>query len=288
MLWRPVHLGVAERREPAEGAALPAGVGASAAADGGAGARVLLPGHGLPVIGRDGQPSACRHRRAAGVAGRPDARHHERRRQAGRRDPLGTVPGSLAGPYLQPVYDEPEFIIRTVWRRYGGWWDGNPATLKPARERTLATEIARLAGGPAALAARPWNWPARPRAAGATARDLRRPPGTRQLRRACGLPGTWPNWPGWPTPTTPARVARRQDVQHPRRQGHIHDGQRRVPLGRRRSRRQRQSQPGMTGTRNTLPGRAPRPQWCCGCSPLTRQAAADSAQLPCAWRQIAR
>jgi alkyl sulfatase BDS1-like metallo-beta-lactamase superfamily hydrolase len=65
------------------------------------------------------------------------------------------VPGSLAGrPYLQPVYDEPEFIVRTVWRRYGGWWDGNPATLKPARERALAAEIAHLAGGTAALAAR--------------------------------------------------------------------------------------------------------------------------------------
>jgi hypothetical protein len=55
---------------------------------------------------------------------------------------------------LQPVYDEPEFIVRTIWRLYGGWWDGNPATLKPASERALALELAGLAGGPAALAAR--------------------------------------------------------------------------------------------------------------------------------------
>jgi Alkyl sulfatase dimerisation len=65
------------------------------------------------------------------------------------------VPVHLAGrPYLQPVYDEPEFIVRTVWRQYGGWWDGNPATLKPAAERALAAELAALAGGPAVLARR--------------------------------------------------------------------------------------------------------------------------------------
>ena len=38
----------------------------------------------------------------------------------------------LEKPYLRPVYDEPEFIVRNVWRLYGGWYDGNPAHLKPA------------------------------------------------------------------------------------------------------------------------------------------------------------
>jgi len=57
-------------------------------------------------------------------------------------------------PYLQPVYDEPEFVVRTVWRLYGGWWDGNPATLKPAPERALAGELAELAGGAGTLADR--------------------------------------------------------------------------------------------------------------------------------------
>jgi alkyl sulfatase BDS1-like metallo-beta-lactamase superfamily hydrolase len=65
------------------------------------------------------------------------------------------VPPALeARPYLRPVYDEPEFIVHTVWRQYGGWWDGNPATLKPAPERALATELAALVGGPAVLADR--------------------------------------------------------------------------------------------------------------------------------------
>jgi alkyl sulfatase BDS1-like metallo-beta-lactamase superfamily hydrolase len=57
-------------------------------------------------------------------------------------------------PYLRPVYDEPEFVVRNVWRLYGGWWDGNPAHLKPAAEAALAGELAALAGGAATLVAR--------------------------------------------------------------------------------------------------------------------------------------
>ncbi|MGH9111437.1 MAG: alkyl sulfatase dimerization domain-containing protein, partial [Acidimicrobiales bacterium] len=60
----------------------------------------------------------------------------------------------LERPYLRPVYDEPEFVVRTVWRLYGGWYDGNPAHLKPAPEADLARELADLAGGAARLADR--------------------------------------------------------------------------------------------------------------------------------------
>jgi hypothetical protein len=81
-----------------------------------------------------------------------------------------TVPRHLAArPYLQPVYDEPEFIVRTIWRRYGGWWDGNPATLKPAPERVLAAELAALAGGHGVLAARAVELAERVAAGGAQA-----------------------------------------------------------------------------------------------------------------------
>src|SRR6202044_4030363 len=62
--------------------------------------------------------------------------------------------GLESRPYLRPVYDEPEFVVRNVWRLYGGWWDGNPASLKPAPESALAAELAALAGGAAALADR--------------------------------------------------------------------------------------------------------------------------------------
>ena len=116
----------------------------------------LLPGHGLPVVGTDRVRTALTDTAelleslvtqtlaVMNGGGRLDEAIHS-----------VVIPGHLAGrPYLQPVYDEPEFIVRTIWRLYGGWWDGNPATLKPAPERALAAEIARLAGGAAALAAR--------------------------------------------------------------------------------------------------------------------------------------
>jgi alkyl sulfatase BDS1-like metallo-beta-lactamase superfamily hydrolase len=60
----------------------------------------------------------------------------------------------LAQPYLRPIYDEPEFVVRNVWRLFGGWYDGNPARLKPAPDAALARELRTLAGGPDRLAAR--------------------------------------------------------------------------------------------------------------------------------------
>jgi alkyl sulfatase BDS1-like metallo-beta-lactamase superfamily hydrolase len=60
----------------------------------------------------------------------------------------------LEKPYLKPMYDEPEFVVRNIWRMYGGWYDGNPANLKPARDAVLARELASLAGGAGKLAAR--------------------------------------------------------------------------------------------------------------------------------------
>jgi Alkyl sulfatase dimerisation len=116
----------------------------------------LLPGHGLPVIGEERVAVALTDTAELLEAlvsqtlavmnggGRLDEALHS-----------VAIPRQLADrPYLQPVYDEPEFIVRTIWRQYGGWWDGNPATLKPAPERALALELAGLAGGAAVLAAR--------------------------------------------------------------------------------------------------------------------------------------
>lgn len=64
------------------------------------------------------------------------------------------APEVLEKPYLRPMYDEPEFVVRNIWRLYGGWYDGNPAHLKPAREAALAAEVAALAGGARKLAER--------------------------------------------------------------------------------------------------------------------------------------
>jgi len=57
-------------------------------------------------------------------------------------------------PYLTPSYDEPEFVVRNIYRLYGGWWDGDPSSLHPAPRSALGAEVASLAGGASALAQR--------------------------------------------------------------------------------------------------------------------------------------
>jgi alkyl sulfatase BDS1-like metallo-beta-lactamase superfamily hydrolase len=53
----------------------------------------------------------------------------------------------LAKPWLRPRYDDPEFVVRAIWHLYGGWFEGNPANLKPALAAELPGELAALAGG---------------------------------------------------------------------------------------------------------------------------------------------
>jgi alkyl sulfatase BDS1-like metallo-beta-lactamase superfamily hydrolase len=60
----------------------------------------------------------------------------------------------LAKPFMRPLYDEPEFVVRNVWRQFGGWWDGAASRLKPAPDAELAAVLADLAGGASALMAR--------------------------------------------------------------------------------------------------------------------------------------
>lgn len=44
-------------------------------------------------------------------------------------------------------YDEPDLVVRNIWLLDGGWYDGNPAHMKPAKQQDLAKEIALMAGG---------------------------------------------------------------------------------------------------------------------------------------------
>ena len=62
------------------------------------------------------------------------------------------VPQSILDkPYMRPFYDEPEFVVRNIWRLYGGWWDGAASRLKPAPDAVVAKELAALAGGATVL-----------------------------------------------------------------------------------------------------------------------------------------
>jgi len=120
------------------------------------GATELLRGYGLSVVGADREQRAPTET-AALREHLHDATLERMNAGATLDEILHTVhapPELLERPYLRPVYDEPEFVVRNVWRLYGGWHDGNPSRLKPAPDAAVAAEVAALAGGPARLAAR--------------------------------------------------------------------------------------------------------------------------------------
>lgn len=120
------------------------------------GAEVLAPGHGVPIWGV-GAVHRALDDTASFLESLVDQVLALMNQGATLDRVLGEVaapPALLARPYLSPVYDEPEFIVRNLYRLYGGWWDGNPAHLKPAREVDLAKELCALAGGATVLARR--------------------------------------------------------------------------------------------------------------------------------------
>jgi alkyl sulfatase BDS1-like metallo-beta-lactamase superfamily hydrolase len=117
---------------------------------------ILCPGHGVPIIGRNRVKEAL-----INTAFLLESLHSQTielmNNGADLDSIIHTVKASenlLEKPYLKPIYDEPEFIVRNIWRLYGGWYDGIPSHLKPAPEIALANEIANLAGGSDKLADR--------------------------------------------------------------------------------------------------------------------------------------
>lgn len=122
----------------------------------GMGAELLLPGHGLPVQGAERIRTALTDA-AAYLESLVEQTLALMNQGAPLEEILHSVrvPEELAAkPYLQARYDEPEFIVRNVWRLYGGWYDGDPAHLKPAPADRVAEALADLAGGSGVLAER--------------------------------------------------------------------------------------------------------------------------------------
>jgi glyoxylase-like metal-dependent hydrolase (beta-lactamase superfamily II) len=116
----------------------------------------LCPGHGGPVIGEKEKIARMLNETASfleTIVSRTLAAM-----EAGSPPHTDIVTGielpKSDSPWLQPVYDDTEFIVRNVIRFYGGWWDGRPSDLKPAPRVKLANEIANLSGGAKALAER--------------------------------------------------------------------------------------------------------------------------------------
>ncbi len=113
------------------------------------GPELLLPGHGLPIAG------AARVREALiDTATYLESLVHQTLERLNAGQTIYQIveevrpPAALeAKPYLRPVYDEPEFIVRNLWRCFGGWYSGVPSELKPSPRGALAQEVVALAGG---------------------------------------------------------------------------------------------------------------------------------------------
>ncbi|HMU81622.1 MAG TPA: alkyl sulfatase dimerization domain-containing protein, partial [Microthrixaceae bacterium] len=112
------------------------------------GAELLMPGHGPPIAGSDDIARVLGS--AAEYLESITSQTLEMMNAGARLDDIVhtvRVPDELAGlPWLRPIYDEPEFVVHNIWRLYGGWYDGNPARLKPAPDAAVAAELATLAG----------------------------------------------------------------------------------------------------------------------------------------------
>jgi len=119
-------------------------------------AEVMLSGHGFPVVGADRVRQALTEtiELLDSLVDQTLALMNTGARLNEIIHAVEAPAHLLERPYLRPVYDEPEFVVQNIWRLYGGWYDGNPATLKPAPEAALAAELADLAGGAGRLADR--------------------------------------------------------------------------------------------------------------------------------------
>ncbi len=117
---------------------------------------VLLPGHGLPIVGADRVRQALTEgaELLESLVEQTLAMMNEGARLDDILHAVKAPAHLLERPYLHAIYDEPEFVVRNIWRLYGGWYDGNPAHLKPASDAALARELADLAGGATRLAER--------------------------------------------------------------------------------------------------------------------------------------
>jgi glyoxylase-like metal-dependent hydrolase (beta-lactamase superfamily II) len=120
------------------------------------GPELLLPAHGLPIEGKDRIARVLDD-----VATSLELIVSEVIDMMNAGEVLDTIVHSvtvpedlLSKPYLRPLYDEPEFVVRGVWRQFGGWWDGAASRLKPSPDAALAIELASLAGGANVLIAR--------------------------------------------------------------------------------------------------------------------------------------
>jgi alkyl sulfatase BDS1-like metallo-beta-lactamase superfamily hydrolase len=120
------------------------------------GAELMIPGHGFPIFGADRVSVAL-----TDTADLLESIQSQTIALMNTGASLDTVIHSvevseeaMEKPYLRPVYDHPQFLIRNIWRFYGGWYDGEPDNLLPAPRSEQARVWVELAGGLESVLAR--------------------------------------------------------------------------------------------------------------------------------------
>ena len=162
------------------------------------GPELLLPAHGLPIAGKERIAQVLDE---IATALENLVRDVVTMMNAG--ETLNTIihtvrvpEATLGKPYLRPLYDEPEFVVRNIWRLFGGWWDGAPSRLKPSPDEVLAVELASLSGGADVLMRRAAELAA-----------------SGDLRLACHLA----DFAGWAAPDEPEIHQMRAEIYETRR-----------------------------------------------------------------------
>ena len=162
------------------------------------GPELLLPAHGLPIAGKE---RIARVLDEIATALENLVRDVVTMMNAG--ETLNTIihtvrvpEATLGKPYLRPLYDEPEFVVRNIWRLFGGWWVGAPSRLKPSPDEVLAVELASLSGGADVLMRRAAELAA-----------------SGDLRLACHLA----DFAGWAAPDEPEIHQMRAEIYETRR-----------------------------------------------------------------------
>jgi len=109
---------------------------------------ILLPGHGLPIEGREtiktvltNYRDAIRHVHDQTLKALSEFMSPEAAIAA------AALPPNLANlPYLKERYGYIPYCVRSIYDSYVGWFDGNPVNLSPLTPKELGAEILTIAG----------------------------------------------------------------------------------------------------------------------------------------------
>ncbi|QQK80503.1 MBL fold metallo-hydrolase [Salicibibacter cibi] len=111
---------------------------------------ILIPGHGKAITGKDQIKSALQD-----VIDTLKFVHEEVTAHINKGTHLENaleliqLPEHLENsPYVKQTYGCLEFAIKGIYRRYTGWFDGNPTHLSPAKQEDVAAEINSLVQDP--------------------------------------------------------------------------------------------------------------------------------------------